>query len=80
MESGGILTVHPDRNSYTYAYGPKGLPGIWFNNYAFACAIWASIGGLTFGYDQGVIANILVMKDFMKRFPVGAWETGLMSK
>lgn len=80
MATGGTLTIHPDGQSYTYAYGPKGLAGLWFNNYALACAIWASIGGLTFGYDQGVIANILVMKDFTHRFPVGAWEKGLLSK
>lgn len=66
--------------TYTYRYGPPGVAGLLRNKYTFACALFASIGGLTFGYDQGVIANVLVMKDFLERWPdVGAWEKGLMS-
>jgi hypothetical protein len=65
--------------SYAYAYGPAGLAGLRANTYALGCAVFASIGGLTFGYDQGVIANVLVMQDFVARWPVGAWERGLMS-
>ena len=75
----GVLVVHPDR-SYSYAYGPQGLPGLLHNYFALGCAIFASIGGLLFGYDQGVIANVLVMRDFVERWPVSAWEKGLMSK
>lgn len=76
---GGSLVVHGDGSSYTYAYGPGGLAGLKHNYFALACAVFASIGGLTFGYDQGVIANILVMKEFVKTFPVTSWEKGLMS-
>jgi hypothetical protein len=89
---GGTLTVHPPRPSapdnagedsarceYVYAYGPGGLAGLAHNRVALACALFASLGGLTFGYDQGVIANVLVMRDFVARWPVGAWERGLMS-
>lgn len=76
---GGILHVHPDGTNYTYAYGPPGIAGLLHNYYALGCAIFASIGGLTFGYDQGVIANVLVMKDFVQRWNLSAWETGLMS-
>ena len=51
------------------------------NYYALGCAVFVSIGGLTFGYDQGVIANVLVMKNFLERWPdIGAWEKGLMSE
>jgi hypothetical protein len=53
---------------------------IFENKYILLCALFASIGGLTFGYDQGVIANILVMKTFVQRWPVGAWEKGVISK
>ena len=70
----------PDSYTYTYRYGQPGLVGLLQNKYTFACALFASIGGLTFGYDQGVIANVLVMKDFLERWPdVGPWEKGLMS-
>jgi hypothetical protein len=67
------------RYSYAYAYGPAGLAGLRANTYALRCAVFASIGGLTFGYDQGVIANVLVMEDFVARWPIGPWERGLMS-
>ena len=66
--------------TYTYAYGPTGLAGLRQNPYTVGSAIFASIGGLSFGYDQGVIANVLVMKDFLERWPVGNWEIGLMSE
>ncbi|KAH9972081.1 hypothetical protein BGW80DRAFT_1316325 [Lactifluus volemus] len=62
---GGTLTVHPDGEHYSYAYGPTGLAGLRSNTYALRCAVFASLGGLTFGYDQGVIANVLVMEDFV---------------
>ncbi|KAH9041641.1 general substrate transporter [Lactarius pseudohatsudake] len=76
---GGTLSVHPDGEHYSYAYGPTGLAGLCANTYTLRCAMFASIGGLTFGYDQGVIANVLVMKDFRTRWPVGPWELGLMT-
>jgi len=75
---GGTFVYHSD-GSYTYNYGPRGLAGLLHNHYALSCAIFASIGGLLFGYDQGVIANVLVMKDFTERWPVSALEKGLMT-
>ncbi|KAJ3859534.1 MFS monosaccharide transporter [Lentinula novae-zelandiae] len=76
---GGQITVHPNGHSYTYTYGPKGLAGLALNRYALLCAVFASIGGLSFGYDQGVIANVLVMKDFMTRWPISPLEEGFMT-
>jgi hypothetical protein len=75
----GSITFHADGHTYTYTYGPKGLAGLWHNRYALFCAIFASIGGLTFGYDQGVIANVLVMQDFAQRWPMTSWQKGAMS-
>ena len=71
--------MHEHDEGYSYAYGPKGLAGLRHNYFALLCAVFASIGGLTFGYDQGVIANVLVMKDFNSRWPIGPWEKGVMS-
>lgn len=76
---GGSLVVHEDGHSYNYSYGPSGISGLARNPYAVACAAFAGIGGISFGYDQGVIANILVMKDFLAHWPIGPWEKGLMS-
>ncbi|KAF9235259.1 general substrate transporter [Melanogaster broomeanus] len=75
----GSLTVNADGHSYSYSYGPSGITGLFRNRYATGCAIFASIGGLSFGYDQGVIANVLVMKDFLARWPINPWEKGLMT-
>ncbi|KAI5835369.1 hypothetical protein K523DRAFT_368348 [Schizophyllum commune Tattone D] len=74
----GTLEVSPD-GSYRYAYGPSGLTGLFHNRYALLCAIVASIGGLSFGYDQGVIANILVMRDFVQEFPVTPLQKGILT-
>ncbi|KAG1737835.1 general substrate transporter [Suillus paluster] len=76
---GGSLIVHEDGHTYNYSYGPSGIPGLVRNRYAVACAAFAGIGGISFGYDQGVIANVLVMKDFLARWPIGPWEKGLMT-
>lgn len=76
---GGSLSIQPEGDSYSYAYGPRGVAGLLRNRYAAGCALFASIGGLSFGYDQGVIANVLVMRDFLARWPVGPWQRGLMS-
>ena len=65
--------------SYAYAYRPVGLAGLHVNIYALHCTVFTLVGGLTFGYDQGVIANMLVMEDFVVRWPIGPWERGLMS-
>jgi hypothetical protein len=57
---GGSVTVHPDGQGYTYTYGPGGLSGLIHNYFALGCAVFCSIGGLTFGYDQGPSRLLLV--------------------
>ncbi|KIY50724.1 general substrate transporter, partial [Fistulina hepatica ATCC 64428] len=66
-------------DEYSYAYGPSGVVGLLHNRYALLCALFASIGGLSFGYDQGVIANVLVMDDFVRRWPVTPFQQGSMT-
>ncbi|KAF8484366.1 MFS monosaccharide transporter [Gautieria morchelliformis] len=78
LPGGGSLVIDTT-GKYTYAYGPPGLKGLFQNSFALRCSLFASLGGLTFGYDQGVIANVLVMKDFVARWPIGPWEKGLMT-
>ncbi|KAJ4259549.1 hypothetical protein NW762_007478 [Fusarium torreyae] len=50
-------------------YGPPGFRGLFASPYVAACSAFAAIGGLLFGYDQGVISVTLVMEEFLQRFP-----------
>ncbi|KAF1843860.1 general substrate transporter [Cucurbitaria berberidis CBS 394.84] len=74
----GLVTREP--------YGPAGFKGLFSNHYVAMCAAFATIGGLLFGYDQGVISVTLVMDQFLDQFPrvantasgAGFWK-GLMT-
>ncbi|KAL9615251.1 MAG: hypothetical protein Q9167_000345 [Letrouitia subvulpina] len=50
-------------------YGPPGFSGLFVSYYATLCAAFAALGGMVFGYDQGVVSVVLVMPQFLSRFP-----------
>ncbi|ORY74340.1 putative MFS monosaccharide transporter [Protomyces lactucae-debilis] len=52
----------------TVTYGRSGIAGIFSNKYVVLCCGLASIGGLIFGCDQGLVAIILTLPIFKKRF------------
>lgn len=51
------------------SYGSTGIWGIIESPYVFIAALLASMGGFSFGYDQGVISIINVMDQFHEVFP-----------
>ncbi|KAJ4269759.1 hypothetical protein NW762_001427 [Fusarium torreyae] len=50
-------------------YDSNGLSGIVRSPYVLGAAALASLGGFSFGYDQGVISIILTMDQFHEQFP-----------
>ncbi|KAK9471898.1 general substrate transporter [Dipodascopsis tothii] len=44
--------------------GPKGIKGIISNRPVFLMAVFASLGGLLYGYNQGMFSQILTMTSF----------------
>lgn len=53
----------------TLSYGPGGVKGLVDSSYVFGAAFLASLGGFSFGYDQGVISVINVMDQFHEAIP-----------
>ena len=49
--------------------GKKGISALMDNKRALWIAIFASFGGLLYGYQQGVLGQALVMPAFIDKFP-----------
>jgi|UniRef100_K3X774 sugar porter (SP) family MFS transporter len=64
MAGGVALNVH-DRHA------ADDLPTEGTRTYAIIVCIFASLGGLFFGYDQGVTGGVLVMDSYLRDFCVG---------
>ena len=64
-----VIGLHPeDSAEHQDYYGPSGFRGLLGNSYATLCAAFAAIGGIIFGYDQGVVSVVLVMPNFLEHF------------
>lgn len=50
-------------------YGPTGFAGLVGSPVVLGLSLFASIGGVLFGYDQGVISGVLVMDNFVRKIP-----------
>ncbi|PLW41957.1 hypothetical protein PCANC_11068 [Puccinia coronata f. sp. avenae] len=66
-------TIHQCQQTDQPPVHASALPGllteITNNRFVLGCALFASLGGILFGYDQGVISVTLVMDHFNSRFP-----------
>lgn len=58
------------------SYGPEGIRGLLSSPYVVGAAALASLGGFSFGYDQGVISIINTMDVFHEQFPRAATPFG----
>lgn len=58
------------------SYGPDGVRGLFSSGYVLGAACLASLGGFSFGYDQGVISVINVMPQFHAAIPQAESEFG----
>jgi MFS family permease len=66
----------PTKAAEDVAYGPNGVRGIISSPYILFAAFVASLGGFSFGYDQGVISIINVMDQFHTVYPFAATGFG----
>ncbi|THV47620.1 hypothetical protein BGAL_0299g00100 [Botrytis galanthina] len=58
-------------------YVESGLKGIIASPYVAGAAVLSTVGGLLFGYDQGVVSVVLVMDSFVLDFPrIGPHSSG----
>lgn len=57
--------------------GPTGLKGIIYNGKTSAIAFFASLGGLVYGYNQGMFAQVLAMPSFVRATNGFAATTGI---
>lgn len=48
----------------------SGIKDIFANSLVIGCALTACMGGLLFGFDQGLVSIVLVMPRFLSDFPI----------
>ncbi|KAJ3574192.1 hypothetical protein NP233_g1949 [Leucocoprinus birnbaumii] len=56
--------------------GKSGWAGLIANRRIFAIAVFASLGGLLYGYNQGVFSGVLVMNSFKTRMASAVDDPG----
>ncbi|KAF6822428.1 hexose carrier protein [Colletotrichum plurivorum] len=69
VDVAGVPTVEVPLPEEDLSYGRTGVRGVIESPYVFGAALLASMGGFSFGYDQGVVSIINVMDAFHDVFP-----------
>ncbi|GFZ51229.1 hypothetical protein JCM24511_08987 [Saitozyma sp. JCM 24511] len=70
------VSLHPDALKYVHdgealaaSFGGNGFKDIFANHMVLAAAASACLGGLLFGFDQGILSISLTMEQFLAQFP-----------
>lgn len=70
------IDLHPDTVKYVQdpqaladAIGSNGLKDVFASPIVFMAAFSACMGGLLFGFDQGILSIVLTIPQFLKVFP-----------
>ncbi|KAI0775288.1 general substrate transporter [Trametes elegans] len=74
MAGGGATVVASNRRKNLA--GPSGWAGLLANARIFAIAVFASLGGLLYGYNQGVFSGVLGMHSFDTRMHSAVDDSG----
>ncbi|KAG2017805.1 sugar transporter [Coprinopsis cinerea AmutBmut pab1-1] len=74
MAGGGVAVTTTRRKALA---GKSGWAGLVHNRKVFAIAVFASLGGLLYGYNQGVFSGVLAMHSFKTRFSDTVDDPGL---
>ncbi|KAF7958744.1 hypothetical protein EAE96_002277 [Botrytis aclada] len=74
----GTITDEEEYMEASYRpYVESGFGGIIASPYVAGAAVLSTVGGLLFGYDQGVVSVVLVMDSFVLDFPrIGPHSSG----
>ncbi|KAK5122853.1 hypothetical protein LTR85_003768 [Meristemomyces frigidus] len=76
MAAGRCATIGAAAVRRQQMTGKKGVSALMDNKKAFFVAIFASFGGLLYGYQQGVLGQALVMPAFKADFPTVVASSG----
>jgi len=74
MAGGGITNTANRRRQLS---GASGWAGLIHNRRIFMIAVFASLGGLLYGYNQGVFSGVLGMNNFLQRMGKDASDPNL---
>jgi sugar porter (SP) family MFS transporter len=77
MAGGALSDAGPfSANRRRALAGKSGWAGLVHNRRIFAIAVFASLGGLLYGYNQGVFSGVLAMKSFDRRMGDAVSDSG----